>query len=77
MLPSKTITLTTSNLDGIETKVSLDISTIKKIIERLEGSRLYIQRDSDETQAQLDVTETAEEVKNLIIQAKKTLSTIE
>jgi hypothetical protein len=70
MLPSKTITLTTSNLDGIETKVSLDISTIKKIIERLEGSRLYIQRDSDETQAQLDVTETAEEVKNLIIQAK-------
>ena len=70
MLPSKTITLTISNPNGIEIKVSIPIHTIKKIIERLEGSRLYIQKDADETQVQLDVLEAADVVKNLIIQAK-------
>ena len=67
---NKTITLTTLSKEGGMESINIPISTIKKIIERLQGSRLYIQKESDETQAQLDVTETAEEVKNLIIQAK-------
>jgi hypothetical protein len=70
MQPTQSITLTTTSPDNIEIKVSIDIKTIKKIIERMEGSRLYIQKESDETQAKLDVLENSDVVKNLIIQAK-------
>ena len=70
MEPNKSITLSTLSKEGATEPISIPIHTIKKIIERLEGSRLSIQRDSDETQAQLDVLETADLVKSLIIQAK-------
>jgi hypothetical protein len=67
---NKTITLTTTSPSGTTSKVSIDISTIKKIIERLEGSRLYIQKDADETLSSLDVIETKEEVQSILISLK-------
>ena len=70
MEPSKTITLTKLSKEGGMESINIPIHTIKKIIERLEGSRLYILKDTDKSQTQLDVLETADEVKSLIVQAK-------
>jgi hypothetical protein len=66
----KHITLTTLSEDGTQTKVEININTIKKIMEKLDGSRLFLKQTPDESLSQLDVTETAEEVKSLIVQAK-------
>jgi hypothetical protein len=70
MTSDKHITLTTTSPSGTTSTVSIDIKTIKKIIERMEGSRLYILPDPTKPQVQLDVLESADQVKNLIIQAK-------
>jgi hypothetical protein len=67
---NKTITLTTLSKEGGMESINIPIHTIKKIIERLEGSRLFILPDPTKPQVQIDVIESADEVKSLIVQAK-------
>ena len=66
MPKEKTITLHILK-DSVKEPIDINIRHIKKIQELWEqGTRLYLQKSEDEPQICLDVTETKDEVFNLL-----------